>query len=98
MNRGLSFILFLSHFFYSLNVRIFTLFKYGLPYFDINKGWKSIVRSTIKQHSSDPQSFLGKGDLFFNFEGIGSGVWGLIRVMDEDNEIENLLFPDKALS
>lgn len=40
------------------------------------KNWKSIVRQTIEDHSSDG-AFRQARDIFYSANGKGSGVWGL---------------------
>ncbi|WP_422861302.1 HNH endonuclease [Flagellimonas sp. W118] len=64
----------------------------------LTKDWKSVVRRTIQQHSSDSESFLKKEDLFYSVNGIGSGVWGLRNYEPTEKDVDltedDISFPE----
>lgn len=65
---------------------------------NLSKDWKSVVRRTIQQHSSDSKSFLNKEDLYYSVDGIGSGVWGLRDYIPKEEDVDitedDISFPE----
>ena len=45
-----------------------------------NKNWKNAVSMYLQQHCKESKSFVeGNDNLFYSVDGIGKGIWGLIR-------------------
>ena len=59
-----------------------------LPYIKTNKAWKRNVSAEIQKHCNETQSYKeGNENLFYSFEGVGKGIWGLIGFDPEQEEI-----------
>lgn len=63
------------------------------------KSWMAIIRREIETHSSSSSIFNGKDDFFFSVEGLGNGVWGLRKYLEDTplaSDIEESIQNDES--
>ncbi|RSL35302.1 hypothetical protein D7Z54_01685 [Salibacterium salarium] len=51
---------------------------------NIHRTYQASIRRTIESYSSDCDAFYGKEDLFYSVEGKGKGIWGLRKILNEE--------------
>lgn len=50
---------------------------------EYSKTWQATVRGIIERNSSDSLAYQGKNDIFYAVEGLGKGIWGLRKYVEQ---------------
>ncbi len=58
---------------------------------NVSSSWKETIRRRIQDLSSDSNGYKGKEDIFYSVDGIGNGIWGLRKYLQDTPQAVDLI-------